>query len=86
MSTQDPVLRERLGQIFDLHVDRLERVIAEAAGRGDLPAQDTRRAARSLTALLQGAILLAKTKDDPETLASLGDDALRLLGAPGSGA
>ena len=81
MSTQDPVLRERLGEIFDLYVDRLERVIAEAVGRGDLPAQDARRSARSLIALLEGAILLAKTRDDPETLAGLGDDALRMLGA-----
>ena len=80
MSTQDPVLRERLGEVFDLYVDRLERVVAEAVGRGDLPRQDTHRAARSLTALLEGAVLLAKTRDDPEMLAGLGDDALRMLG------
>ena len=84
MSTQDPVLRERLGEIFDLYVDRLERVIAEAVGRGDLPAQDTRRSAHTVIALLEGAILLAKTRDDPETLADLGDDALRMLGAQAS--
>jgi len=80
MSTQDPVLRERLGEVFEMYVDRLERVIAEAVGRGDLPRQDTHRAARSLMALLEGAVLLAKTKDDPEVLAGLGDDALRMLG------
>ena len=60
------------------------RVVAEAVGRGDLPSQDTRRAARSLTALLEGAILLAKTRNDPDVLAGLGDDAVRMLGAPGS--
>jgi TetR/AcrR family transcriptional repressor of nem operon len=84
MSTQDPVLRERLGEVFDRQVDRLERVIAEAVGRGDLPAQDTRRSAHSVIALLEGAILLAKTRDDPENLAGLGVDALRMLGAQAS--
>lgn len=84
MSSQDPVLRKRLGEVFDRHVGRFERVIAEAVGRGDLPRLDARRAARSLTALLQGGVLLAKTWNDPELLAGLGDDALRLLGVLGT--
>jgi TetR/AcrR family transcriptional repressor of nem operon len=83
MSLQDPVLRQRLGEAFDRHVARFERVIAEAVGRGDLPRQDARRAARSLTALFEGAVLLAKTWDDPDVLAKVGEDALRLLGVPG---
>lgn len=81
MSAQDPVLRERLREVFERQLGRFERVIAEAVGRGDLPPQDCRRAARALTALHQGALLLAKTWNDPEPLACLGDDALRLLGA-----
>jgi TetR/AcrR family transcriptional repressor of nem operon len=84
MSSQDPVLRKKLGEVFERHVDRFERVIAEAVGRGDLPRLDTRRAARALTALFQGAALLAKIWDDPELLTSLKDDALRLLGVAGA--
>jgi TetR/AcrR family transcriptional regulator, transcriptional repressor for nem operon len=84
MSSQDPVLRKKLGEVFERHVGKFERVIAEAVGRGDLPRLDARRAARSLTALLQGAVLLAKTWDDPELLAGLRDDALRLLGVSGA--
>lgn len=83
MSLQDPVLRERLGEVLDRHVGKFERVIAEAVGRGDLPKLDARRAARALTALFQGALLLAKTWNDAESLASLEDDALRLLGVGG---
>jgi len=79
MSSQDPVLRKKLGEVFERHVGKFQRVIAEAVGRGDLPRLDARRAARSLTALLQGTVLLAKTWDDPELLAGLKDDALRLL-------
>ncbi len=84
MCSQDPLLRKRLGEVFDRHVGKFERVIAEAVGRGDLPRLDARRAARSLTALLQGALLLAKTWNDPEMLAGLRDDALRLLGVGGA--
>jgi TetR/AcrR family transcriptional regulator, transcriptional repressor for nem operon len=84
MSSQDPVLRKRLGEVFDRHVGRFERLVAEAVGRGELPRIDTRRAARSLVALLEGALLLAKTWNDPEMLGGLGDDALRLLGVPGT--
>lgn len=84
MSSQDPVLRKRLAEVFDRQVGKFERVIAEAVGRGDLPKLDARRAARALTALHQGALLLAKTWNDPESLAGLKDDALRLLGVGGS--
>ena len=84
MSSQDPVLRKKLGEVFERHVGKFERVIAEAVGRGDLPRLDASRAARSLTALLQGAALLAKTWDDAELLAGLRDDALRLLGVAGA--
>jgi TetR/AcrR family transcriptional repressor of nem operon len=80
MSSQDPVLRKRLGEVFDRQVGLFERVIAEAIGRGDLPRLDASRAARALTALHQGALLLAKTGNDPKLLAGLGEDALRLLG------
>ena len=81
MSTQDDAVRERLGEVFDSHVDRIEAVVKEALARGDIPSLDTRRAARALVALLEGAILLAKTRDDPEQLAGLGEQAVRMLGA-----
>lgn len=84
MSSQDPVLRKKLGEVFERQVGKFERVIAEAVGRGDLPRLDARRAARSLTAMFQGTALLAKTWDDPELLAGLKDDALRLLGVAGA--
>lgn len=84
MSSQDPILRKRLGEVFERQVGRFERVIAEAVGRGDVPRLDARRAARSLAALHQGAVLLAKTWNDPETLAGLGNEAFRLLGVAGS--
>src|SRR5262245_62120101 len=82
MCSKDPGLRKRLGEGFDKHVGRFERVIAEAVGRGDVPRLDARRAARSLTALFQGALLLAKTWNDPQAVAAFYHDAQRLLGVP----
>ena len=81
MSTQDDAVRKRLGEVFDSQVDRIEAVVKEAVARGDIASLDTRRAARALVALLEGAILLAKTRDDPEQLAGLGEQAVRMLGA-----
>lgn len=81
MSTQDDVVRERLSRVLDLQVERLAAVVTEAVERGDVPPLEPRRAARALVSLLEGAVMLAKTRDDPELLEGLGDDALRLLGA-----
>lgn len=80
MSTQDDAVRKRLGQVFDAHVDRFEAVVAEAVARGDIPPLDSRPAARAVLALFEGAILLAKTRDDPDQLAGLGEQATRMLG------
>lgn len=84
MSSQDPVLRKRLAEVLERQVAKFERVIAEAVGRGDLPRLDARRAALALTSLHQGALLLAKTWNDADSLKGLGEDALRLLGVPGT--
>jgi len=81
MSTQDDAVRKRLGRVFDSHVERFENVVKEAVARGDIPPLDTRLAARALFALFEGAILLAKTRDDPEQLAGLGEQAARMLGS-----
>ncbi len=82
MSTQDSQLRQRLLQAFEGHIGYFERLLREARGAGELPADlDPRSAAESLLALTEGRILLAKTRNDAETLKDLGASALRLLGA-----
>ena len=82
MSTQDVQLRHRLLQAFEGQIGYFERVLGEARDAGDLPIDmEPREAAESLLALLEGRILLAKTRNDPESLKSLGDTAMRLIGA-----
>ncbi|MEM7483191.1 MAG: TetR/AcrR family transcriptional regulator [Acidobacteriota bacterium] len=80
MSAQDPVLRDRLAEIFELQIAALAEVIAEAVDEGELPnAVDPADAARAVLAHLEGMILLAKTRNDPEILAKAADQALRLV-------
>lgn len=81
MSTQEPALRERLRQVFDHNVESLESVLDEAVDREDLPALDTHQAACSILALVEGSVMLAKMKNDPEVLGSLKRDVFRLIGA-----
>jgi len=81
MSPQDPVLQQRLKKVFDRQAERYERLLAEAVGKGELPALDARSTAYAIIALHEGRIMLAKMNDDPELLRDLGDDVLRLIGA-----
>lgn len=81
MSTQEPALRERLRRVFDRNVEGFERILLEAVERGDLAALDARRGADSILALVEGSVMLAKMKNDPEVLRGLRHDVLRLIGA-----
>jgi TetR/AcrR family transcriptional repressor of nem operon len=81
MSTQEPLLRERLRAVFDRNVETFEHVLGEAVERGDLDAIDTGAAAGTILALVEGSVMLAKMKNDPGVLRGLKRDVLRLLGA-----
>jgi TetR/AcrR family transcriptional repressor of nem operon len=86
MSTQEPELRERLGEEFERHVESYESVLAAAVERGDLEPLDVRRTAESILALVEGSVMLAKMKNDPRVLQGLGRDMLRLVGVGSRGA
>lgn len=81
MSTQDPVLRDRVLQTFEAQIGYFERLLREAKSRGDLPEPlDPRTSAEALMALLEGKIMLSKLRNDPESLKDLGTQARSLLG------
>jgi TetR/AcrR family transcriptional repressor of nem operon len=75
------VIRGRLQEIFDAQVDLIETVIAEALARGEVTVADTREAARSVVAQLEGHVLFAKLYNDTERLGPLWSNCLALLGA-----
>ncbi len=83
MSNQTEAIRERLQQIFDAQVDMVEEVISEARERGDAAVADSRAAARSVVAQLEGQVLFAKLYNNTAPLEALWQNCLALLG-PGS--
>ncbi|SDK59799.1 TetR/AcrR family transcriptional regulator [Nonomuraea jiangxiensis] len=81
MSNHTEAVRGRLQEIFDLQVDLVEAVIAEALARAEVSVADPREAARSVVAQLEGQVLFAKLYNDTRRLAPLWPNCLALLGA-----
>ncbi|MGW6400734.1 TetR family transcriptional regulator C-terminal domain-containing protein [Streptomyces sp. NPDC055134] len=74
-------IRKRLPQIFEAQVETVEKAIAEARERGEATVGDTRKAARSVVAQLEGQVLFAKLYNDPQHLEALWANCLTLLSA-----
>jgi TetR/AcrR family transcriptional regulator, transcriptional repressor for nem operon len=81
LSNQTESIRERLQQIFNAQLEMVEVVITEALDRGDVNVNDTRTAARSLIAQLEGQMLFAKLDNDTQRLDTVWGNFLSLLGA-----
>lgn len=78
MSTQDEALRSRVDAIFRASEQPFEQALQEAVARGDLPAIDTGATARAIFAYVEGIMMYAKTRNDPELIRDLGKRALQL--------
>jgi TetR/AcrR family transcriptional regulator, transcriptional repressor for nem operon len=82
LSNQAEDVQHRLQEIFEAQIDLIEQVVAEARERGDTAATvDTRDAARSIVAQLEGQVLFAKLLNDPGQLEAMWRNCLALLGA-----
>ncbi|MGX1267447.1 TetR/AcrR family transcriptional regulator [Streptomyces phaeoluteigriseus] len=81
LSNQTEAIRQRLQEIFDAQVDMVEEVITAARQRGDVTVVDTREAARSVVAQLEGQVLFAKLYNNTASLGALWLNCLALLGA-----
>ena len=81
LSNQTEAIRERLQQIFNAQVEMVEQVITEAVERGDVSVSDTREAAGSVVAQLEGQVLFAKLYNNTQRLDTLWTNCLSLLGA-----
>ncbi|WP_377272985.1 TetR/AcrR family transcriptional regulator [Peterkaempfera sp. SMS 1(5)a] len=81
MSNQTEAIRTRLQQIFQAQVDMVDTVITQAREHGDITLTDTREAARSIVAQLEGQVLFAKLYNNAQRLDTLWANCLALLGA-----
>jgi TetR/AcrR family transcriptional regulator, transcriptional repressor for nem operon len=82
LSTQDEVIRKRVDSIFSEVQQPLATALAEAVANGELPDIDTAAAARAIFAYIEGVMMYAKIRNDPELIRELGARALYLACAP----
>lgn len=72
MSTRDDVIRAKLNAVFDKARDRFLTALDEAVALGAVSPLDTEATATAMLAYLEGIILLAKTRNEPEVILRLG--------------
>jgi TetR/AcrR family transcriptional regulator, transcriptional repressor for nem operon len=72
VSTRDDVLRAKLSAVFDKTKLRFEQTLLEAVETGAISALDTGLTADAMLSYLEGMILLAKSRNDPELIQHLG--------------
>jgi TetR/AcrR family transcriptional repressor of nem operon len=72
ISTRDNVMRARLNAVFDKARDKFKATLDEAVRTGALAPMNTEATASAMLAYLEGVILLAKTRHDPESILVLG--------------
>jgi len=79
MSTQEPSMRVRLREAVEESVDGFKRLLTEAVSAGELAPLDVEQSASCIQAMIEGAILMAKMRDDPQDLSLLRGAVFRLL-------
>ncbi|MBT3205971.1 MAG: TetR/AcrR family transcriptional regulator [Gammaproteobacteria bacterium] len=72
VSTRDDILRAKLSAVFDKTKSRFESTLVEAVAEGAIAALDTDLTAQAMLSYLEGMILLAKSRNDPEVIQRLG--------------
>ncbi len=68
LSTQDERVRLKLQEVFSRFEQGFEAMLRDAANAGEVIVDDPRKTARSLVAVLEGLMLMAKVQDDPTVL------------------
>ena len=79
LSTQDEVIRHKVADLLRDLTRLIERTVAEAITRRDLPPQNPGVLAEALVAYMEGVTLMAKTHNEPGLIKRLGRKFLRQL-------
>ncbi|WMP19056.1 TetR/AcrR family transcriptional regulator [Thiothrix lacustris] len=72
LSTQDEPIRQRLANLFQQMAAALQATLDEAVSKGEIAPCDTAATASAMFAYMEGLMLLAKTRNDPEVIRELG--------------
>ena len=72
VSTRDDVLRAKLSAVFDKTKLRFEHTLQQAVDTGAISPLDTDLTAQAMLSYLEGMILLAKSRNEPELIQRLG--------------
>jgi len=83
VSTQDPVIRAKVQQIIERQFKYFETAVRDAHAEGSIEAEDARMKARSIYALVQGALTQARILDDLEIIRDARRGVFDLLGIKG---
>jgi TetR/AcrR family transcriptional repressor of nem operon len=81
LSTQDEAIRRKVDQIFRECTRYVERMLDEAIAIGEIPKQDVSATAEAVIAYLEGMMLMAKTRNDPNVIKALRQGLFRFLQA-----
>ena len=76
MATTDPLIRDRVGQIFDDYLGYFRQALLDAADSGSFRVADVPGTAQAVLACFQGALLLAKTRNDADLIVDVGEHTL----------
>lgn len=72
VSTRDDILRAKLSAVFDKTKNRFEQTLSQAVETGAVAPLDTDLTAQAMLSYLEGMILLAKSRNEPELIQKLG--------------
>ncbi|MBI4998988.1 MAG: TetR/AcrR family transcriptional regulator [Rhodocyclales bacterium] len=72
ISTRDDVMRAKLNAVFEKAKDKFRLTLEEAVAAGTMAPMNTECTATAMLAFLEGIILLAKSRNDPDVILRLG--------------
>lgn len=78
VSTRDDVIRAKIEAVFNKASSQFHQTLEQAVDQGIIAPLDTALTAQAMLAFLEGVILLAKTRNDPDVVLQLGP-ALRTI-------
>jgi TetR/AcrR family transcriptional repressor of nem operon len=78
LSTQDEPIRQRIDSLFQQMEATLQATLDEAVSKGEIAPCNTTATATAMFSYMEGLMLLAKTRNDPEVIRELGSAMLSI--------